>query len=236
MEMKVSLETDADGFLSQECPACLKRFKAVFEEGSDKTIGHCPYCGHVGNDCWWTEEQIAYFQGVVTDEMVAPMLGDFARDINQMSRPGDLVQMKAEVSHDPSAAAPVEPDGDLQVATFACCGERIKHDGSADRLRCVICGQLNAGYMPYFYESRTSTSRAGSRCTRCPRRMYRGRPVITLPLRTILLQIMSPPGTLTRSKPWSRSSKKVTSPYQAATRSPRLSPTRSTLLGSDWMT
>lgn len=141
MEMKVSLETDADGFLSQECPACRKRFKAVFEEDSDKAIGHCPYCGHVGDDCWWTLEQAAYFESVVSEEVVGPMLDDFAQGVNRMSRPGDLVQMKAEVSHDRPAAPPVESGGGMLVATFACCGERIKHDGSADRLYCVICGR-----------------------------------------------------------------------------------------------
>jgi len=144
MDIQVSLNTDADGFLSQECPTCAKRFKVVYGQGSDRPVSFCPYCGHEGQQCWWTPEQAAYFQGVVGDRVVTPMLDDFARNINRMGRPGDFLRMKAAVSHNPPAAAPAEPDGAMVLATFVCCGETIKHDGSVDHVHCVICGQVGA--------------------------------------------------------------------------------------------
>ncbi len=142
MNLKVSLSTDAEGFLSQECPVCGKRFKVMFGEGSDRAIGHCPYCGHAGKDCWWTKEQAAYLTGVVGERMVNPMLEDFARGVNRMNRGHALVQMKARVKRSPPARPPVEPNRPMPVATFPCCNERIKHDGSTAQVHCIICGKV----------------------------------------------------------------------------------------------
>ena len=136
----VSISTDSDGFVSQECPACSKRFKVVFDEGSDQPIGHCPYCGHTGQNCWWTQEQADYLTAIAGEEIAGPLLDDFARKINRMSRPGDFLKVNAKVKHEPRPPKPGEPDGPMAVATFDCCGERIKHDGSASTLHCVICG------------------------------------------------------------------------------------------------
>lgn len=43
--VSVALPTDSDGFVSQECHACSKRFKAVFGEGSDRPIAIVPTVG-----------------------------------------------------------------------------------------------------------------------------------------------------------------------------------------------
>lgn len=142
MNINVSLETDADGFLSQECPACGKRFKVVYGDGNDRPLRFCPYCGHEGQECWWTPEQVAYFEGVVSEEVLSPMLDDFARTVNRMTKPGDLIQMKAKVAHDRPAPAPKEMNDTMPVASFTCCGETIKHDRSIDHLHCVICGHV----------------------------------------------------------------------------------------------
>lgn len=121
---------------------CQKRFKVIYGQGNDKPVDFCPYCGHQGQQCWWTPEQAAYFRSVVSNQVVAPMLDDFAQKVNHVTRPGDLIQMKARVSHDMPAPSPTESDTDMPVVTFACCSERIKHDRSADHLYCIICGQL----------------------------------------------------------------------------------------------
>lgn len=68
----VSLPTDGDGFVSQECPACCKRFKVVFGEGSQRPIGHCPYCGHAGEGCWWTQDQADFLAAVAGQKIAGP--------------------------------------------------------------------------------------------------------------------------------------------------------------------
>ena len=60
IRVRVSLNTDDDGFLSQRCPSCERRFKVKFGEGSDRPISFCPYCGHNEEGCWWTQEQADY--------------------------------------------------------------------------------------------------------------------------------------------------------------------------------
>ena len=138
----VSLPTDSDGFVSQECPACSRRFKVVFGKGSDRPIGHCPYCGHAEQNCWWTKEQASYLAAVAGQEITGPLLDDFARGVNHMSKPGDFLQINANVDHGARPSPPEEADTPMQSVTFDCCGERVKHDGSAVALHCIICGRL----------------------------------------------------------------------------------------------
>ena len=138
--LSVCLYTDNDGFLSQECPGCERRFKVNFSEGSDKPISFCPFCGHNDTGCWWTPEQAEYFSTKAAEEVVGPELEKMARDFNHKSS-GGLISMNMEVSHSPTPPAPDEPDDDWPVVTFECCGERIKYDGQNEELRCIICGK-----------------------------------------------------------------------------------------------
>lgn len=139
--VSVSLQTDDDGFLSQECPSCKRRFKAKFSEGSDQPISFCPYCGHNDTGCWWTPEQAEYLSAIAAEEIVGPELKKMAREFNRKSS-GGLISMNMKVSHSPTPRAPVEPDVNWPMVSFECCGERIKHDGQNSELRCIICGKV----------------------------------------------------------------------------------------------
>lgn len=139
--MRVSIEPDGEGFLSQECPACHKLFKVVFGEGSDRPISYCPYCGHREEGCWWTREQADYFAGMVGEEEVKPMLQKFARDIKRMNRAGSFIKFDAKVRMRKAPSPPMETEATMPIAEFKCCGERVKHDGSKKKLHCPICGR-----------------------------------------------------------------------------------------------
>jgi len=138
--VKVTLSTDNDGFLSQECPGCQRRFKVNFSEGSDQPISFCPYCGHNGTGCWWTPEQAEYLSAKAGKEIIAPELDKMARDFNRKTKDG-LISMNMKVSHSPTPPPPKEPNEDWPQVTFSCCDEVIKHDGQNSDLRCVICGK-----------------------------------------------------------------------------------------------
>ncbi len=140
--VSVVLATDTDGFVSQECPACSRRFKVVFAEGSGRLIGYCPYCRHAQQNCWWTQEQADYLAAAAGQEIVGPLLDDFVRQVNRMSRPGDFLRLKAKVEHDHPPSPPAETDSSMKSVRFECCGETVKHDGSRARLYCIICGKL----------------------------------------------------------------------------------------------
>ena len=143
-QVRVSLRTDEDGFISQECPACRKRFKVAFGEGSDRPVAYCPYCGHRGEDCWWTREQAAYLRGMAGKAFVTPMLEKFARDISRMNRPGSLISVDAKIKRAPAPRKPVEPSSFVPITVFECCDERVKHDDSVTQLHCIICGAVKA--------------------------------------------------------------------------------------------
>ncbi len=76
------------------------------------------------------------------EEIVGPLLDDFARGVNGISKPGDFLKVSAQVEHGPRPTAPEELDTPMSVANFDCCGERIKHDGSTATLHCIICGTV----------------------------------------------------------------------------------------------
>jgi len=141
--MEISFNTDSDGFLSQECPACKRRFKVQFtQDASGKSLTFCPYCGHSGEDCWWTQEQADYVAASLQKEVV-PEIKKMARNLERMNRPGGAVQFKANRSLRPGALppAPKESDDPWPKATFSCCDEVIKHDGSVRQFHCIICGK-----------------------------------------------------------------------------------------------
>ena len=144
MDVSISMNTDCDGFLSQECPACTGRFKAKFGEGSDQPISFCPYCCHMGQRCWWTPEQAAYIGAMgqnAASGLVADELDKMAKKINRQSKSGLIkIKMTTERARPQRAVAPAEPDDKMSVFDFPCCGERIKHNSVQDKLFCVICG------------------------------------------------------------------------------------------------
>lgn len=139
--MQISFNTDDQGFLSQECPACMGRFKVRFGEGSDQPIGFCPYCGNSGQNCWWTSKQAEYLSAKASSEMVAPELEKMARDFNRRVGGKGLFSMSMKVSKTSVPPEPIEANEDWSHFLFKCCGETIRYDGDFRKLHCIICGK-----------------------------------------------------------------------------------------------
>lgn len=137
--MQVSLPTDSDGFLSQQCPSCGDEFKVRFGEGSSESIGHCPTCGHAGQDCWWTPMQVQYMQAVALRTAMGPELKRLERELK--SRSGGLLKLSLESKLPNVPPPPTDIDrDDLDVVEFRCCGELAKVRRT-DQHYCVICGK-----------------------------------------------------------------------------------------------
>ena len=135
--MDINLPTDADGFLSQECPSCERRFKVVFGEGSEEPISYCPYCGHNGEDCWHTQEQADYIQAVAADVTLSPEFKKLERQLKGMSTGLLKISMTSNLPKPPPA--PMETDDPLDMLHLPCCDETIevvRHE----RHFCIICG------------------------------------------------------------------------------------------------
>jgi len=140
-KIPVSLNTDEDGYISQECPNCKKRFKVNPNAGSEQPISYCPYCGHNGKNCWWTQEQVKYMMGEVNKTVVEPELDKMAKEINRKSRPGNFIDITMKVKKTHKTPIPKESNKPMPMITFDCCGETIKHDGSISEIHCIICGK-----------------------------------------------------------------------------------------------
>lgn len=101
--MEIGFPTDSDGFLSQECPSCEQQFKVCFGEGSDEPISYCPYCGHKGQQCWYTSEQVEHLSAVAQSVLVAPALAKLQQSL------GGKVTGRISA---PKTPPPIEPDSD----------------------------------------------------------------------------------------------------------------------------
>jgi len=135
--VEVSFPTDADGFLSQECPSCEQRFKVLLGEGSEEPIAYCPYCGHHGHQCWYTTEQVDYLQTVAISTTVAPELKRLERKLKSASTGFLKIGMNVDIPK--PGAPPMESDDPFDIVRFPCCNETVKVN-RISRLFCIICG------------------------------------------------------------------------------------------------
>ena len=136
--LEISLSTDSDGFLSQECPSCEQRFKAVFSEGDGgEPISFCPYCGYRGRNCWFTQAQADYMQSVAADVVVGPELKKLERRLKGMAGGFLKASMTSDLPKPPPA--PLETDDLFDILHLACCDETIKVNRRKLHF-CIICG------------------------------------------------------------------------------------------------
>jgi hypothetical protein len=77
----LSLPLDEDGFPRRECPSCERELKwLVSDEGETEVAAppggyFCPYCGiQADPGSWWTQEQLAHAQTIISTEMIEPEL------------------------------------------------------------------------------------------------------------------------------------------------------------------
>lgn len=136
--MQISFPTDADGYLSQECPSCEQRFKVLFGEGSKEPISFCPYCGNKGRDCWYTKDQVEYINAAATDVVLRPELMRLEREMKKASSGLLNIDMKTEIPE--AGSPPMETDEMLDILHFPCCNETVKLKRH-DRHFCIICGK-----------------------------------------------------------------------------------------------
>src|SRR4051812_31087790 len=132
--MKVKLNTDNEGFVSQECPACKRRFKALLGQGSSEPIAFCPFCKYHETGCWWTPEQADYLALTVANPIIGESLKQLEKSVNGINRKSDFLKVSVKTRLDPVPPVPDEPEEPWAVMDFICCGEKIRHDGKTKSL------------------------------------------------------------------------------------------------------
>ena len=140
-QFNLSLPTDGDGYISQQCPTCTRRFKVHVDDQGDSPLQFCPYCHATSDNAWWTEEQQEYFMGVAMAQTLDPLLDELSDGIAGLNQTGSLLSfsMRSERSEPPPV--PVESDRVMPIFVHPCCSLPVKHDESSSRLFCIGCGQ-----------------------------------------------------------------------------------------------
>jgi hypothetical protein len=130
--VEVEIPLDADGFLDQECPTCLRVFRVVVDdelaEPADGRTG-CPYCG-------------ARLQG---SEFLTPEQVDYLTDLAGDQAINEIEAMGLEVEREGVRSPLPEPRGDLPIARFDChVSHQVKVMASwveaGQPLYCTVCG------------------------------------------------------------------------------------------------
>src|SRR5437899_249642 len=119
---EIKLNTDQEGFITQECPACGHRFKVSYGREA-RLVMFCPYCRHEGTS-WWTRPQASYIEA-----------NEVVKGADQLERMLTAVLKGSNPITPKGGAAPSEPDEPWAVVEFPS-KERVKHDGSKKSLYC----------------------------------------------------------------------------------------------------
>jgi uncharacterized Zn finger protein (UPF0148 family) len=151
IKLGTTVPLDSDGFLRRECPTCEREFK--WQQSADDGTGaetvpdggyFCPYCGvQAPADSWFTQAQLALAQNMIETEVLAPMIEDFARDIERSSS-RSRGMIKATVTHDvPDQLDPLTETDDMRRVDFPChTSEPVKVlDDWTKPVHCLICGE-----------------------------------------------------------------------------------------------
>ena len=145
-EIRLGLPLDSRGLLRRECPGCHRQFKvALFGDSTDLSASKrltCPYCATTGpRDQFFTKEQAKHITEAVSQEVVAPLVDRFARNLERMNRPGSPVRFETKRSPRRPVRRLTERD-DMDARQCRACGFSFAiatgHEGP---LRCPACGE-----------------------------------------------------------------------------------------------
>jgi hypothetical protein len=149
-ETSMSVPLDSDGFMRRQCPTCERELKwlARDEQGDEANRApeggyHCPYCAiQAPGDSWWTEAQLQMAHSILMEEVVAPELDKFKRQVEGMNV-GGLISFSVATER----AAPVDPlieIDDMWRVDFPChsgASVKVLEDWHGD-VHCPICGEV----------------------------------------------------------------------------------------------
>jgi hypothetical protein len=146
MEVQVSFDTDAHGFLRRECPHCEREFKWFSGDTSerpddfvDPDAYHCPYCAQTaGHDDWYTQRQLEY-----ANEVASAAAQELVRDeLEKAFRGMRGVTYKPGEASEPPPAPFIDPADMVMVASPCHAFEPVKViEDWTSSLHCLICGR-----------------------------------------------------------------------------------------------
>lgn len=152
--VRISVDTDSDGYLDRECPneECEFKFKVIVEDWGEDFQGqemYCPLCGTLGPvDHFWTKEHLDQAREQATQyfsRRLGRALARDARSFNARQPRGGLISMSLEYKGPTQVPAlvPCEAAEEMQhKITCEQCNARFAVIGSA--FFCPRCGHSSA--------------------------------------------------------------------------------------------
>ena len=138
--LSVSIETDDDGFIWRECPACERKFKWYEQDDDEPEIEtpeqyFCPLCGEpAGTECWWTSEQLEHIEraALISVEKVVD---------RSLRRAGISFSAGDSISLAPGSLVESDDEPLLIIESPCHSQEPIKvPEYATDCLYCLVCG------------------------------------------------------------------------------------------------
>ena len=115
----VQLTPDKEGYTTQECKDCNRKFKVAFGKGSsNKHVTYCPYCGW-GDGQFWTCEQMTYLDCMAMNKIKKPNAPCQEPDENLPTLPKNKVTTKCKNTSE-SHSEPIKHNGTLPKYCIIC--------------------------------------------------------------------------------------------------------------------
>lgn len=144
----VKFNTDAAGYVTQQCGRCQARFKV--DGGNKDKLTHCPHCGETPlrnpngtSQAFLTDAQAEYGMSVAAEALVEPQLQQLEDKLRNLGRASRHLKVKVTGHRTPIKAkpAPSETEGDMPQKTVStCCSFEIRHEADAKPAFCGECG------------------------------------------------------------------------------------------------
>lgn len=145
---EISLPTDERGYLGRECPNadCRGYFKVISGTGlSGVTICHCPYCGHVADQCeFHTADQIEYAKSMVARKVMGTVTKDL-KDLEFQIKPKGPFGIGISMKVQPGPLHPIHRYKEEALETHIECSScTLKYAIFGVFAFCPDCGKHNS--------------------------------------------------------------------------------------------
>lgn len=142
--VSIPLPTDADGFVSLDCPFCGLRFKLGASEVSEAPEAelYCPYCGIPTSPSLCTTQEIVDAAMRQAENILRNKINSFTKDIERTFRGSKNLKFKRGQPLRRLPDKPLLEDESLELSEMSCCKRRVKtiHPRTAAPMYCPYCG------------------------------------------------------------------------------------------------
>ncbi|MCK1997510.1 hypothetical protein MPH47_09800 [Psychrobacillus psychrodurans] len=137
-----SIPLDDDGYLTLQCPFCVKQFKLTGEDVEDDSVYElfCPYCGLVTEPSEFLSDEVKEKAMRLAENQLYDLLNGFMGDMKKTFRNSKSVKVKTGSKFKMNDPKTIIESDSMERYHLSCCEREIKAFLIDDTLYCPFCG------------------------------------------------------------------------------------------------